>query len=125
MIIVNFNSGALLGECLRHLRAQTRRPEQVIVVDNASSDGSADQLESEYPEVECIRLDRNLGFAAANNLAVRRAGEVEWLALLNPDAFSQPDWLERLLAAVDKHPECASFGARLVDANDPGRLDGR
>ncbi|MCB1795855.1 MAG: glycosyltransferase, partial [Candidatus Competibacteraceae bacterium] len=47
VIIVNFNSGALLGECLRHLRSQTRRPEQVIVVDNASSDGSADQLESE------------------------------------------------------------------------------
>ena len=124
VIIVNFNSGALLGECLRHLHSQTRRPEQVIVVDNASSDGSADRLESEYPEVECIRADRNLGFAAANNLAVRRAGEVKWLALLNPDAFPQPDWLERLLAAADNHPECASFGARLVDANDSGRLDG-
>ena len=124
VIIVNFNSGTLLGECLRHLRAQTRRPERVIVVDNASSDGSADRLESEYPEVECVRSDRNLGFAAANNLAARRAGEVEWLALLNPDAFPQPDWLERLLAATRVHLECASFGSRLVDASDSDRLDG-
>ncbi len=124
VIIVNFNSGDLLGECLRHLRAQTRHPERVIVVDNASSDSSADWLESEYPEAEWIRSNRNRGFAAANNLAVRWAGEVEWLALLNPDAFPQPDWLERLLAAADKHPECASFGSRLVDASDSSRLDG-
>jgi GT2 family glycosyltransferase len=124
VIIVNFNSGALLGDCLRHLRAQTRRPEQIIVVDNASRDGSADRLEQDYPEVELVRLERNLGFAAANNLAARRAGEVEWLALLNPDAFAEPDWLERLLAAAAACPDCASFGARLVDAHDPGRLDG-
>ena len=124
VIIVNFNSGTLLGECLRHVRAQTRRPERIIVVDNASRDGSVDLLESDYPEVEFLRSDRNLGFAAANNLGARRAGEVEWLALLNPDAFPEPDWLERLLEAAQAHPECASFGSRLLDANDPDRLDG-
>lgn len=124
VVIVNFDSGLLLGECLRHLRAQTRLPERVIVVDNASRDGSADRLEDDYPGIEIVRLDRNLGFAAANNLAARQAGEVEWLALLNPDAFPEPDWLERLLVAARVHPECASFGARLVDAGDPGRLDG-
>lgn len=124
VIIVNFNSGALLSDCLRHLRAQTRCPDQIIVVDNASCDGSADQLEDDYPEIEVVRLNHNLGFAAANNLAIRQAGEVEWLALLNPDAFPEPDWLERLLAVSRAHPKCASFGARLVDAGDPGRLDG-
>ena len=124
VIIINFNSGTLLGECLRHVRAQTRRPDRIIVMDNASRDGSADRLESDYPGIEVIRLNHNLGFAAANNLAARRAGEVEWLALLNPDAFPEPDWLERLLTASQAHPECASFGARMVDAGDPGRLDG-
>ncbi|KAB2929764.1 MAG: glycosyltransferase family 2 protein [Candidatus Contendobacter sp.] len=124
VIIVNFNSGVLLGQCLRHLRAQTRCPERVIVVDNASHDGSADRLERDYPGVEVIRLDRNQGFAAANNLAARWADEVEWLALLNPDAFPEPEWLERLLAAAATYPDCASFGARLLDAGDPDHLDG-
>lgn len=124
VIIVNFNSGAMLAECLRHLRAQTRPPERIIVVDNASRDGSADRLENDDPDIEVVRLDRNLGFAAANNLAARRAETVEWLALLNPDAFPEPDWLERLLATAREYPECASVGARLVDAGDPGRLDG-
>ncbi|MGB2680264.1 MAG: glycosyltransferase family 2 protein [Candidatus Competibacter sp.] len=122
VIIVNFNSGALLAECLRHLSAQTRRPERIIVVDNASRDGSADHADD--VGVEWLRLDRNIGFAAANNLAARRAGEVEWLALLNPDAFPEPDWLARLLDAACAHPNCASFGSRMIDAKDGGRLDG-
>jgi GT2 family glycosyltransferase len=124
VIIVNFNSGILLGQCLRHLCAQTRRPERVIVVDNASHDGSADRLEAHYPGVEVIRLDHNRGFASANNLAARSADAVEWLALLNPDAFPEPEWLECLLAAAATDPDCASFGARLLDAGDPDRLDG-
>ena len=124
VIIVNFNSGPLLSECLRCLRVQTRRPQRIIVVDNASHDGSADQMESSDPLVTVLRLDRNLGFAAANNLAAQQVEGVEWLALLNPDAFPEPDWLERLLAAAQAHPDCASVGARLVDAGDPGRLDG-
>lgn len=124
VIIVNYNSGTLLAECLHHLLAQTRIPERIIVVENASLDKSADRLESDYPGIEVVRTANNMGFAAANNLAVRRAGEVEWLALLNPDAFPQPDWLDRLLAAARAHPDCASFGARLLDANDPSRLDG-
>ena len=124
VIIVNFNSGPLLGQCLRHLRAQTHHPKQVMVVDNASHDGSTDGLARDYPEVEWVRLERNLGFAAANNLAAQRADGVEWLALLNPDAFPEPDWLERLLAATLAHPDCASFGSRLLDAGDPSRLDG-
>lgn len=71
-----------------------------------------------------IRLSHNTGFAAANNLAARRAEGVEWLALLNPDAFPEPDWLERLLAVAEACPDCASIGSRLLDANDPERLDG-
>jgi GT2 family glycosyltransferase len=124
VLIVNFNSGFLLRECLRHLQLQTRRPEQVIVVDNASTDASAAGLEQEYPDLDLVRLDHNAGFAAANNLAARRAEGVEWLALLNPDAFPQPDWLERLLAAARAHPDCASIGSRMLAAHDSGRLDG-
>lgn len=124
VIIINFNSGTLLSDCLHHVHAQTRRPEQIIVLDNASRDDSIHGLELHYPEVKWIKLDQNLGFAAANNLAIQQAGAVEWLALLNPDAFPESDWLERLLAAAQAHPECASFGSRLINAYDPDRLDG-
>jgi len=124
VIIVNFNSGTLLGECLRHLQAQSRIPERIIVVDNASEDGAIEPLLLVYPEVEWIRLERNVGFAAANNLAARQAVGVEWLALLNPDAFPEPDWLECLLRAARLDPGCASVGSRLLDAQEPDRLDG-
>ena len=124
VLIVNFNSGRLLSKCLHLVCAQTCRPERVIVVDNASSDGSVDGVERDYPGVEVLRLGQNRGFAAANNLAAQQAGAVEWLALLNPDAFPEPDWLERWLAVAEAHPDCASFGACLVDARDPQRLDG-
>lgn len=124
VIIVNFNSGSMLEECLRHVRAQTCPPARLIVVDNASHDGSVDEFEENYPDVDLVRLDQNLGFAVANNVAALRAEGMDWLALLNPDAFPESTWLERLLAAALDHPECASFAARLVDAKDSERLDG-
>lgn len=124
VVIVNFNSGPMLEECLRHVRAQTRPPARLIVVDNASHDGSVDGFEENYPEVDLVRLDQNVGFAVANNVAALRAEGMDWLALLNPDAFPEPTWLERLLAAALDYPECASFAARLVDAKDSERLDG-
>ena len=88
VIIVNFNSGPLLGQCLRQLRAQTHRPQRVMVVDNASHDGSTDGIERDYPEVEWVRLERNLGFAAANNLAAQRADAVSYTHL---DVFKRQD----------------------------------
>jgi GT2 family glycosyltransferase len=70
-----------------------------------------------------LRMPGNLGFAAANNRALDVC-ETEWLALLNPDARPEPDWLERLLGAADRHPEVDAFGSKqLLDA-DPTRLDG-
>jgi GT2 family glycosyltransferase len=124
VVVVNLNGAAVLDRCLSALRRQTVRPARVIVVDNASTDGSADGLEGRNPGVEVVRLAANVGFAAANNLAVARAGDCDWVALLNPDAFPEPDWLERLLAAAGAHPEFSFFGSRLLRADDPETLDG-
>ena len=122
-MIVNWNSGPLLRSCLEALRAQTRPPDAVMVVDNASTDGSADALESTDPRLEVLRLGTNVGFAAANNRAVASLGTT-WVALLNPDAFPDPDWLSSLLAAAESHPEFSLFASRLLRADDPSRLDG-
>jgi GT2 family glycosyltransferase len=121
VVIVNANAGALLAEAIDHLRRQTLAPARTIVVDNASTDGSLDGLE---PEVELIRLERNEGFAKANNVGVQRAGDCNWVALLNPDAFPEPTWLEELVSAAREHSEYAFFGSRLVDAGTPTLLDG-
>lgn len=122
VIIVNWNSGALLDECLRHLAAQTVRPDRILVVDNASADASAAAAEAADRTV-LLRSATNLGFAAGNNLALQHC-DTEFVALLNPDAFPAPDWLERLLAAVAAHPEAAAFGSRQLSEADPDILDG-
>jgi len=123
VVIVNWNSGQLLQSCLAALGRQTRRPDQVVVVDNGSSDGSADGLEEAWPTVEVVRVGANLGFAAANNRAVE-ALRTQWVALLNPDTVAESEWLEALIRAAAAHPEFSMFASRLILAADPTRLDG-
>lgn len=94
------------------------------MVDNASRDGSCDRIPVDFPEVQLIRLEQNIGFAAGNNLAVRRADECEWIALLNADAFPEPKWLEALMDAAARHPQYSFFGSRVLMADSPGLLDG-
>lgn len=124
VIVVNWNSGADLGTCLRSLAAQERQPDRVIVVDNASSDGSLDVVLAAFPRAHVMRLEANLGFAAANNVALRECGDDDYVALLNPDAFPTPSWLSRLAAAAHQNPDCAAFASQLRSARDSGLLDG-
>ena len=125
VIIVNWNAGSYLKRCILSLSKQIMLPCEVIIVDNASTDGSADGLEECCPHVKVVRLDQNIGFAAANNHAARLVSEeCNWLALLNPDAFIEQNWLERLLAAAKAYPEYAFFGSRLIQYDHPDILDG-
>ena len=124
VVIVNANAGRYLELALESLEGQTVPPHRVVVVDNASIDGSLDGLADRFPAVELVQLDDNVGFAAANNLAVGLCTDCEFIAFLNPDAFPEPHWLEALLAAADEHPECGFFGSRLVLDADDGTLDG-
>ncbi len=123
VIIINWNSGELLTECLRRLKAQTIQPERVLVVDNASTDGSLLNAGKLAKNVTVFRMNTNLGFAAGNNHALAEC-DTEFVALLNPDAFPEADWLERLLAAARAHPEVAAFGSRQLCHGDPEVLDG-
>jgi GT2 family glycosyltransferase len=124
VIICNWNGGEYVGRCLAALERQTYRDFRVVVVDNASTDGSAERIERDFPSVELIRAGANLGFARANNLGFRQAAGSEWAALLNPDAFPEPAWLEKLVAAALCRPQYASIGSTLLRAGDPGVLDG-
>ena len=72
VVVVNWNSGQYLGKCLQNLKDQTLSPARILVVDNASTDASMEGLEQRFSEWEFIRLDKNTGFASANNLAVNQ-----------------------------------------------------
>lgn len=122
VVIVNWNSGDMLRQCLASLATQLVLPDIVWVVDNASSDGSAHCVH-EFPNCRLLSPGANLGFAAGNNLAFRQCTS-EFVALLNPDAFADPCWLAALLAAAKANPDCASFGSRQLAAERPEFLDG-
>jgi GT2 family glycosyltransferase len=124
VVIVNWNGGPHLPECLRSVAEQQRRPDRVIVVDNASSDGSMDDALHRFPFVEPIRLGTNVGFAAANNAALRAASDCDWVALLNPDAFPAASWLAALAMAAERNPGYAAFASQLRSAAHPDLLDG-
>ena len=124
VVIVCWNSGAYLRKCLASLRAQTFRNFDVLLIDNASTDGSTDNLTSRHSglRTRVKRLRSNVGFAAAANLGARLA-HGEWLAMLNPDAFPDPGWLRNLVAAGRRYPN-SFFASRQIQANRPGLLDG-
>ncbi len=124
VIIVNFNAGEHLAQCLKALDGQTRKPDRVLLIDNASTDGSMDGIATTWPNVEIFIQKRNTGFAAANNFGIARADNCEWVALLNPDAFADPDWLEQLMGATRDHPENSFFGSRMLCHGFRDRLDG-
>ena len=124
VIIVNYNSGAMLSRALEALSRQTFRNFRTVLVDNASTDTSADDVESRFPELTVIRSRSNIGFAAGNNLGIFQAQDAEWIALLNPDAFPAPEWIESMLAAADAHPDYSFFGCRMISAGAPEILDG-
>jgi len=114
VVVVNWNAGDYLKKCLQSLKAQTLKPSRVIVMDNASTDDSVQGLEVEFEGYEIVRLKENTGFAFANNLAVKRAENCDWIAFLNPDAFAAPDWLEKLAEAAENFPEFTSFGSHML-----------
>lgn len=115
VLIVSYNSRGQLGGLLKALRRELEGLHgEVLVVDNASNDGSADYVEARHPWVRLLRSPRNLGFAAGNNLGARQA-RGRWLLLLNPDAVPEPGTLARAMALMQAHPEVGLAGARLFD----------
>ncbi len=122
VIIPNYNGVALLPACLEALRAQTLRPHEVIVVDDASTDGSCELVRARFPWVRLITLAANGGFCRAANEGLR-AAQGELLALLNNDAEPDLGWLAALLSALEGHPEVGACASRMLFSDDRGRLN--
>jgi len=125
VIIASWNNGVYLHRCLESLSVQTVMDFEVIVVDNDSNDDSVLDLERKWMNLELRlkRLDENRGYAAANNIGAHLA-RGRWLALLNADAFPEPDWLENLLRAAEENTEFSFFSSRQILADHRSLLDG-
>jgi GT2 family glycosyltransferase len=114
VIIVSFNTKDILRECLQSVEREAAGLNiEIFLVDNNSGDGSPGMVETEFPEVKVIRSTVNLGFGAANNLAIQAAGG-RYVVLLNSDAFLCPGSLRAAVNNMNLHPEVALAGARLV-----------
>src|SRR3979411_3182155 len=118
VLITTYNSARFLETCLESLRQQVYTPIEVIVVDNASSDGTRDLLRNVDPEIRVIYNDTNIGFAAAQNQAARLA-KGSWLLSLNPDVVLSPDFVAKAVASGDLNPKIGVVCGKLLRW-DPG-----
>ncbi len=114
VVVVNWNTAGLLRECLASVLPRLGSlAAEVIVVDNASADGSADMVAKDFPGVSLVRAGENLGFARANNLALDRA-RGRFIFLLNPDARLEEDILPGMMSYMEAHPGVGMAGGRLI-----------
>jgi len=113
IVVLSWNTRELLAACLASLRAvRDELPHQLVVLDNASSDGSAERVARDFPEAELLRNPRNDGYALGNNLGAARATG-EYLLLLNSDTEVRPGALSTLVRFLDDHPGHGACGPRL------------
>ncbi|MEO1039950.1 MAG: glycosyltransferase family 2 protein [Pseudomonadota bacterium] len=123
LLIVAYKSRATMERLREAVNGLSVKPAEILVLENGSPDGER-VSEADLPDgAQLIVSEDNLGFAAGNNRLAGRAA-AQWLVLLNPDAFPEPDWLAELMAASARHPQATLFGSTQRAADMPGVLDG-
>jgi GT2 family glycosyltransferase len=130
VLIVTFNNELTIRDCLSSLQRQSWKDSEIVLVDNDSTDGTRDVVDTIHTlspfRIKRFYLDRNLGFAGGNNFGLQHASGT-YIALLNPDGIADPLWLEKLSSAMDEHREvgvCASkmiaYGTDRIDSAGDG-----
>lgn len=121
VVIPNWNGKRFLAACLDSLRDQTIDDIEVILVDNASADGSQDYVRAEYPEVRLIELEANRGFTGACNIGMDAATGV-YIALLNNDTEVERNWAEQVAKAFEAHPQAGIIASKMLLFDQRDRL---
>lgn len=125
VIIVNYNVKFFVEQCLDSLeRALDGIDSEVFVVDNHSSDGSIEYLKPRFPKVIFIESNHNLGFARANNMAIRQAAG-QYVLLLNPDTFVGEQTIKQAIEFMDQHPKAGGAGVKMFNTDGTKALESR
>lgn len=122
LVILTYNNRTQIEACLRSALASLGPADELIVVDNASADGTPELVAAAFPQVTLLRSGANLGFGGGCNLGARRAGG-EYLAFLNPDTTVEPGWLEALIEALETCPQAGLATSKILLMNDPERIN--
>lgn len=118
LIIVNYNGAALLQACLESIEAQLQLPDEVIVVDNGSTDSSCDMVRRQFSWVHLIEASGNLGFSAGNNLGIRQStGDI--LILLNNDTIASPGFVETIARPLAEQPDISAVSGVMLFLDTP------
>lgn len=112
VLVVNYNTGGVLRPSLETLRPGIAAGLEVVVVDNASTDGSPDTIDRDFPDVRVVVAGQNLGFGAGTNLAARQTGRA-FLLMLNPDCFIRPEAIAHLALKLEQDPGLGFVGPRI------------
>lgn len=122
VIIPNWNGYEFLPDCLSSLKKQEFEDFEVIVVDNGSADNSVDFIQTRFPQVKVIELNKNIGFAAAVNLGIKVACG-KYIALINNDTKVDKNCLKYLVQAMKEHPDAGMVAAKMLNFHHPEIID--
>jgi len=122
LIVLTWNGLANLQRCLPSVLFQLGADDQLVIVDNASTDGSSAWVAARYPSVHLIRNETNLGFAAAVNQGIR-ATDSKWVVTLNDDTVVSPGWLDALVTAAESNATVGMVACKMLLASMPDHLD--
>ena len=122
IIIPNYNGKHFMEPCLQSLSEQTCRDFKVLVVDNASSDGSLEYMSEHYPDIEVISLKKNYGFSKAVNVGIEHS-TTPYVILLNNDTTVDTHYVEEMIKAIEKSPRIFSVSSKMIQMYHPDLMD--
>lgn len=122
IIIPNYNGKHFMEPCLKSLAEQTYKDFKILVVDNASSDGSIEYMQNNYPEIELISLSENYGFSKAVNVGIKHS-HTPYVILLNNDTTVDKHYIEAMVKAIEKSPKIFSVSSKMIQMYHPDLID--
>ena len=122
IIIPNYNGKHFMEPCLKSLAEQTCKDFKILVVDNASTDGSVEYMKEEYPEIETLVLEKNYGFSKAVNVGIRHA-DTPYVLLLNNDTTVEPHFVLEMIRAIERSRYICSVSSKMIQMYHPEQID--